>query len=238
MALKRMATWLVLAMTSVLTQDVGVQAERVPDAAVVGGVPQGLFVGRSLLTGRAVCLLFMSGGRVTRAIPEGGLENIDWVTHQATHSGDVGRWELRGGVIAIVWGDGSVHQGPLTVRADGIEFYGKRYTRPVPVALAALVGRWESTRGPAIAGGSGINAASTLAILTDGRYEWSRAIGGVVAGRAVAADNTATGVVTVKGSTIFFTPNAGPATSHTFLPAAGTPLTAFSVDANLFTRVP
>ena len=63
-------------------------AERVPDAAVVGGVPQGMFVSRSLLTGRAVCLLFLSGGRVTRAIPEGGLESFDWTKHQAAHRGD------------------------------------------------------------------------------------------------------------------------------------------------------
>ncbi len=214
-----------------------VKAERVPDAVVVGGVPQGMFVSRSLLTGRAVCLLFLSGGRVTRAIPEGGLENFDWATHQSGHSGDAGRWEVRGGEIAIAWGDGGVHQGPLTVRADGIEFYGKHYTKPVAVASTALTGRWQATRGTAIAGGSGITAASTLIIQVDGRYEWSRTLGGVVAGRAVASDTTATGVVMAKGSTIVFRPDSGPATSHTFLPAAGTPVTAFSVDTNLFTRV-
>jgi hypothetical protein len=77
------------------------RAERVPDAGVVNGVPQGMFVGRSLLTGRAVCLLFLSGGLVTRFIPEGGLDNFDWAKHQAAHTGDSGRWEMRGAQVAI-----------------------------------------------------------------------------------------------------------------------------------------
>lgn len=212
-------------------------AERVPDAGVVNGVPQGIFVSRSLLSGRAVCLLFLSGGRVTRAIPEGGLERFDWATHQAAHSGDAGRWEMRGGQLAITWGDGGVHQGPLTVRPDGVEFYGKRYAMPVAVAPGAIVGRWEATRGTAIAGGAGVNIASTLVIQADGRYQWLSTTGGVVAGRAVASDKAMTGTVTIAGATIVFTPDAGAATSHTFLPVAGTPVTAFSVDTNMFTRV-
>jgi hypothetical protein len=213
-------------------------AERVPEAGVVGGAPQGMFVSRSLLTGRTVCLLFLSGGRVTRAIPEGGLESFDWATHQAEHSRDSGRWDVRGGQIAIAWGDGGVHQGPLTVRPDGIEFYGKRYTKPVVVSPGALVGRWEATRGTAIAGGSGINVASTLVIQTDGRYNWSSTTGGSVAGRAVASDQTMTGTVRVTGATIVFTPDSGPPTTHTLLAVAGDPIQVFSVDANMFTRVP
>jgi hypothetical protein len=214
------------------------QAERVPDSAVVGGVPQGMFVSRSLLTGRTVCLLFLSGGRVTRAVPEGGLENLDWAKHQAAHSRDSGRWEVRGGQIAIAWGDGGVHQGPLTVRPDGIEFYGKRYTKPVLVTAGALVGRWEATRGTAIAGGSGINIASTLVMQADGRYDRSSTTGGAVAGRAVASDKTMTGTVRVRGTTIVFTPDSGLPTTHTLLAAAGDPVQAFSVDATMFTRVP
>jgi hypothetical protein len=209
----------------------------VPDAGVVNGVPQGLFVSRSLLSGRAVCLLFLGDGRVTRAIPEGGLENFDWVTHQAAHSGNAGRWEMRGGRLAIAWGDGGVQEGPLTVRPDGIEFYGKRYTKPVSGAPGAIVGRWEASRGTAIAGGSGVNVTTTLVIQADGRYQWLGTTGGVVAGRAVASEKAMTGTVTIKGATIVFTPDAGAATSHTFLPVAGTPITAFSVDTNMFTRV-
>jgi hypothetical protein len=214
-------------------------AERVPDAAVIGGIPQGVFISRSLLTGRTVCLLFLSGGRVTRAVPEGGLENLDWARHQSEHSRDTGRWEVRGGQIAIAWGDGGVHEGPLSVRPDGIEFYGKRYTKPMVVSLDAIVGRWHATRGTAIAGGSGINVASTLIIQPDGRYEWSATTGGVVAGRAVASDKTMAGTVRITGATtIVFTPDAGRAIAHTLLAAAGVPITAFSLDATTFTRVP
>jgi hypothetical protein len=213
------------------------QGERVPDAAVVNGVPQGLFVGSSLLTGRAVCLLFLSGGRVTRAIPEGGLEHFDWARHLAAHPSNSGRWEMRGGQLAIAWGDGGVHQGPITVRPDGIEFYGKRYAKAVPVGLAAIAGRWEAARGTAIVGGEGANRMSTLVIQSDGRYQRLSTTGGVVSGRAVASDRSMTGQVMVKGLTITFTSDAGVATSHTFLPVAGSPVSAFSVDADMFTRV-
>ena len=210
--------------------------ERVPDAGVVNGVPQGMFVGRSLLSGRAVCLLFLSGGRATRFIPEGGLENFDWAAHLTAHGPDSGRWEMRGNQLAIAWGDGGVHQGPLTVRPEGIEFYGKRYTKPVSVPLTAIAGQWESARGTAIAGGSGINVASSLVVQPDGHYQWMSTTGGTVAGRATATEATMRGTVTVKGLTIVFTPDKGAATSHTFLPVAGSPTSAFSVDANMFTR--
>jgi hypothetical protein len=227
---------LVIALQSEAGQPGSARTERVPDAAVVNGVPQGIFISRSLLTGRAVCLLFLTGGRVTRFIPEGGLESFDWAAHHKAHSRDSGRWEMRGGQLAIAWGDGGVHEGPLTVRPDGIEFYSKRYTKPVSAPLTAIAGRWEAARGTAIAGGSGVNAVSSLLIQPDGRYQWESTTGGTVAGRAAASDMTKTGRVTVKGATIVFTPDKGAATSHTFLPAAGTPVTAFSVDATMFTR--
>jgi hypothetical protein len=59
----------------------------------------------------------------------------------------------------------------------------------------------------------------------------------VVSGRAVATDRSMTGQVTISGLTITFKSDAGTTTSHTFLPVAGTPVTAFSVDADMFTRV-
>jgi len=227
---------LVVAAHTDAKQTGSVRPERVPDAGVVNGVPQGMFVSRSLLSGRAVCLLFLSGGRVTRFIPEGGLESFDWATHLTAHGRDSGRWEMRGSQLAISWGDGGVHQGPLTARPDGIEFYGKRYTKPVSVPLTAIAGQWESARGTAIAGGSGINVASSLVIQPDGRYQWMSTTGGTVAGRATATEATRTGTVTVKGLTIVFTPDKGAATSHTFLPVPGSPTTAFTVDATMFTR--
>jgi hypothetical protein len=227
---------LVIATQSDARQMENVRRERVPDAGVVKAVPQGMFVSRSLLSGRAVCLLFLSGGRVTRFIPEGGLENFDWAAHQIAHGRDSGRWEMRGTQLAIAWGDGGVHEGPLTVRPDGIEFYGKRYAKAVSAPLTAIAGQWETARGTAIAGGSGVNVTGSLVIQSDGRYQWVGTTGGTVAGRATASEATRTGSVTVKGSTIVFTPDRGAATSHTFLPVAGSPVTAFSVDANMFTR--
>ena len=184
------------------------EGERVAETAVVNGVPQGLFVGRSLLTGRAVCLLFLGGGRITRAIPDGGLEHFDWLRHQAAHPGDSGRWEMRGGQLVVAWGDGGVHQGPLTVHPDSIEFYGKRYSKPVRVRLGAIAGRWESARGTAIAGGPGINTVSSLVISADGHYQWLTTNGGVVGGRAVAGEESTSGEVLVTGLTITFAPKA------------------------------
>lgn len=212
------------------------QGEHVPEAAVVSGVPQGIFIGRSLLTGRAVCLLFLGGGRITRAIPEGGLEHFDWARHKAAHPRDSGRWEMRGNQLVVAWGDGGVHQGPLTVHPDSIEFYGKRYAKPIPVRLGAIAGRWESARGTAIAGGPGINAVNTLIISADGHYQWQTTNGGVVGGRAVAGEDSTSGEVLLTGMTITFAPKGGALRSYTFLAAAGQPVTAFSIDANLFTR--
>ena len=145
------------------------QVERVPESAVIDGRPQGVFVGRSLLTGRAVCLLFLSGGRVTRFIPAGGLEAFDWARHRKEHENDSGRWELTGETLKITWGDGGTHEGPLTVRPTGIEFHGKRYSRPATATIADLVGQWESARGMAVVGGEGVNTLNYLTVDPDGR---------------------------------------------------------------------
>lgn len=231
-----MSAFALAASLLVLGGPVSAQGESVPEAAVVDGMPQGLFLGRSLLTGRAVCLLFLNGGRVTRAIPAGGLEHFDWTMHLAAHRGDVGEWTLRGGRLRIEWGDGGVHEGPLSVRPDGIEFFGKRYIKPVTVELASIVGRWEAIRGTAIVGGAGVNEVNSLEISADGRYRWTSVSGGSVSGRAVASEETASGTVTIKGTTIVLHSDAGTTTEYTFLPAGRNPVTAFSLDTDLFTR--
>ena len=224
---------LALAQPSILVA----QGEAVPAAAVIDGKPRGMFVGRSLLTGRAVCLLFLSGGRVTRVIPHGGLEHFDWAAHRTAHSGDVGSWEILGGQLAITWGDGGVHQGALKVTDGGIEFYGKRYAKPVAVVVADLVGQWEASRGTAITGGEGINTATTLSIDADGRYRWTGVTGGEVAGRVTASGGTRTGKLSVSGQTMIFRDDDGSVSARTLLPVAGTPVAAMSLDADLFTRV-
>lgn len=231
-----LATLPVAGAGSVLASAAMFQPERVPPSAVVNGVPQGIFTGRSLLTGRAVCLLFLGGGRVTRAIPTGGLEAFDWARHKAAHGGDVGTWQAAGGELRIMWGDGGVHQGPLTVHPDAIEFYGKRYAKPAAVTLPAIAGRWEAASGTAIVGGQGLVRASTLVIQPDGHYQWTSTTGGVVSGRATAQDRAMGGQAAVSGATLTLKSEAGTVTSYTFLPAGGVPVQAFSLDADMFTR--
>jgi len=231
------AALMMLAVASARPPVMAGQGEPVPPAAVIDGKPRGMFLGRSLLTGRAVCLLFLSGGRVTRAIPYGGLERLDWAAHQKAHSGDVGTWEIRGDQLSITWGDGGVHQGPLRITQGGIEFYGKRYSRPATVTVADLAGRWEATRGTAITGGEGVNTTTTLSIDASGKYRWSGVTGGAVAGRATAGGETRSGRLSVSGQTMTFVDDDGTVTARTLLPAAGTPVTAMSLDADLFTRV-
>jgi hypothetical protein len=176
---------------------------------VVNGVPRGMFFGRSLLTGRAVCLLFLSNGRITRFIPTGGLDRFDWTKHRTDHPGDSGTWEIRGGQLRVTWGDGGVHEGPIKENPNGIEFSGKRYARAVSVPVSALVGSWEAARGTAIVGGSGVNTVSTLVVRGDGRYQWSAVTGGAVAGRAAVGEKAMT----------------------------GDPVVAFTADGDAFTRV-
>lgn len=212
-------------------------SESVPESAIVDGKPQGIFVGRSLLTGRAVCLLFLPDGRVTRSIPAGGLEHFDWARHQADHAGDSGTWTMDGGQLSIAWGDGRVHHGLLTIHPTGIEFYGKRYSMPRTVQPADLVGRWESARGSAVSGGEGINRLSTLIVEAEGRYRWEGAVGGIVAGLAAAGGSSNSGTLAISVQSITLKADDGSVDAHTFLPTAGEPLEAFSLDADMFTRL-
>lgn len=209
----------------------------VPEPGVVAGRPQGIFVGRSLLTGRAVCLLFLPDGRVTRFIPLGGLENFDWAQHKENHPGDSGTWKMDAEQLSIAWGDGGVHQGPLTVHPTGIEFYGKRYSRPMTVKPADLVGRWESARGTAVAGGEGVNRLATLIVEPDGHYRWADTVGGAVYGRATAEGSSSSGTLLISGQTITFKADEGSIVARTFLPVVGEPLEAFSMDTDMFTRI-
>jgi hypothetical protein len=81
-----------------------------------------------------------------------------------------------------------------------------------------------------------VNAVTTLSIDADGRYRWVGVIGGVVAGRAAATGNNHTGGVSVTGQTMTFRDDDGTVTTRTLLPVAGAPITALTLDADLFTR--
>src|SRR5207248_10323989 len=80
---------------SVNTASIG-QPERVPDSSFENGKPQGMFVGIDPLSGEAICLLFLDGGRVTRSIPKGGLENFSWEEHKKKQSHNCGIYTLSG----------------------------------------------------------------------------------------------------------------------------------------------
>ena len=211
-------------------------SEPDPRAGLLAGAPSAIFVGRSLLTGRAVCLLFMEDGRVTRSIPSGGLESFDWTRHEADHSGDSGTWALDGAELTVAWRDGGIQRGPLVIHPSGIEFYGKRYARPVTVAIADLAGTWEAASGSAITGGDGVNVLSSLIVEADGRYAWADVVGGVVEGRATSTRRSTSGTLQIARQTMTFTADDGSVVARTFLPVGGEPLEAFSLDAELFTR--
>ncbi len=183
-----------------------------------------------------MCLLFLDGGRVTQFIPTGGLEAFDWDKHQAEHTGDSGTWDIDDGQLTIAWGDGGIHQGPLTTHATGIEFYGKRYSRPLAVKLADLAGHWEAAHGTAPWGGDGLIALSSLSIEADGHYGWDGTVGGVLDGSTTAAAGSGSGIVHISGQTMTFKADDGSVMARTFLPVAGKPIEAFSLDAELFTR--
>ena len=213
------------------------KGERVPEAGVMNGRPQGLFVGRSLLSGKAVCLLFLDGGRITRSIPESGLENFHWMEHAVNHSGDCGTWQLTGNLLRIVWGDGGVHEGPLKVNPNGIEFYGKTYARIGTVSIASISGEWESARGTAAWGGEGITMTHSLSITADGKFHWVAGGGGVVSGHAVQDRSKDTrGKLQIVGATAIFTSDDGTVETYTFTAVPGNPTVAFGLDQNMFTR--
>ena len=153
-----------------------------------------------------------------------------------SHPGDSGAWEVDAGQLTITWGDGGIHQGPLTTHPTGIEFYGKRYSRPQVVELADVAGHWEAAHGTAPWGGDGLIALSNLSIESDGHYAWDGTVGGVIEGDASAESSSTSGTLVVTGQTMTFTAEDGSILARTFLPVAGRPIEAFSLDAEMFTR--
>lgn len=208
------------------------KAERVPDSSFKNGSPQGIFTGISLLSGKAICLLFLDGGRITRSIPEGGLQEFHWEQHKKDHSGDCGTYTVSDGTLSVRWGDGGVHTGPLKGTPNGIEFYGKRYTRPETVSVEKLAGSWQSARTA-----FDLTVTHELEIGADGSFHWVSGTGGVVAGRAVARENrNLRGKLTIRGLTATFKGDDGSVQNYTFLPVPGEPVGAFAIGRDMFVR--
>jgi hypothetical protein len=207
------------------------KAERVPDSSFKNGEPKGIFVGTSLLTGKAICLMFLSGGRITRAIPKGGLEDFYWEQHKSENGGNCGTWSISGDTLTVTWGDGGVNKGPLKATANGVEFYGKRYTRPEKVDVARLAGRWESARTV-----GALTVTHTLDIGAGGAFHWVMGSGGVVAGRAVASTGRdLRGTLTMRGTTATFRGDDGSVLTYYLHRVPGDEVvTAFSVGGDMF----
>jgi hypothetical protein len=206
--------------------------ERVPDSSFENGKPQGIFVGRSLLSGKAICFLFLDGGRITRAIPETGLENFYWEQHKKEHLGDCGTYTLSGQTLSIRWGDGGVNTGPLTATPNGIEFYNKRYTKPETISVERLVGSWQA----ALSVGD-ITMTHDLEISLDGSFHWQIVTGGAVPGKAVAnTGRDLRGKMAIHGLSATFKGNDGSVLTYTLLPVPGEPMQAFALGRDMFTR--
>ena len=207
------------------------KSEKVPATSFSNGKPQGIWLGRSLLTGRAACLLFLADGRATRFIPEQGLERFDWDKHKSGHAGDCGIWTMEGSTLTIKWGDGGTHKGELKGGTDSIEFYGKRYSKPRSASISELAGVWESARGIA-----GVLASTTLRVDSSGAFTWNEVVGASIPEAVSASSNILKGKIEIRGLTAVLMFEDGSVKHYTFLPAQGSPLTAFSLGSKLFVR--
>ena len=208
------------------------KGERVPVSGWVNGAPRGIFVGTSLLSGGAICLMFLDGGRITRTIPGQDLDNFSWAEHLEKYPRNCGTYTISNGILKVKWGDGGVHEGPIKQTPNGIEFYQKRYTKPEPVAVAEIAGRWESAKSI-----GAIATTHVLRIASDGSFTWKTDRGGVVAGRAVYSSvRDSRGKVTVRGTIITFHNDDGTTETLTFLRVPGNPIKAFSIGMDMFTR--
>ncbi|HXE91487.1 MAG TPA: hypothetical protein VNK82_11035 [Terriglobales bacterium] len=176
--------------------------EPLPEAGVVNGRPQGLFVGVSVLSGNPVFLLFLPGGRVYHNLPRGGLNRIDWNALQAENPDACGRWDMAGTTLRIQWADGNVWQGPLQLTDTGIFFQGKRYGRAYAVRPAEMAGSWEGTHSTAwlnLGSGPATTQVNELTVDAAGNYLFGSAMGSSVEGAASYGESSTRGQLTVEG---------------------------------------
>ena len=185
------------------------KGERVPESGFKDGSPRGLFVGD-----KGAGLLFLDGGRVTRAVPEGGLDELDWEQHQKKHPSDVGTYSVAGG---IQWGDGTTSAGPFKVSADGFELAGKRWVKPPATTVDQIAGTWQA------APGTGDSKVHELAIAADGGFQWTGA-------------RELRGKLTLHGPTATLRAEGGKVETHTLLRAPGEPVKTFSLGPYTFAR--
>ena len=169
---------------------------------MVGGKPQGLFAGVSVLSGNPVFLLFLPGGRVYHGAPRGGMSRIDWGALESANRARCGRWSVAGSNLRIEWNDGNVWDGPLELTQTGIKFQNKRYGRVVPVAANEMAGSWEGARSTAwLNPGSGPSTTQVNNITVDaaGNFAFASATGSSVAGASAYGESRLGGRLTIEG---------------------------------------
>jgi hypothetical protein len=178
------------------------KGEPLPKSEVVGGKPQGLFAGVSVLSGNPVFLLFFPGGRVYHGAPRGGMSWIDWAALEAANRAICGKWSAAGSNLRIEWNDGAVWDGPLELTPTGIRFQNKRYGRVVPVAANEMAGSWEGARSTAwLNPGSGPSTTQVNNITVDaaGNFAFASATGSSVEGATAYGESRLSGRLTIEG---------------------------------------
>jgi hypothetical protein len=188
------------------------QGELLPEAGLVDGHPQGLFVGVSVLSGNPASLLFLDGGRCYHGIPDPGLNRLDWAQLQAEHGNLCSGWEMQGGTLRILWPNGNVWESPVEATATGMQFNGKQYGAVHPVDLRHLAGSWEGTKSTAwlnIGNGPSMTQINSLQVAADGSYTWGVATGGDVGNATTYSEAAFAGRVEIDGYEALFHANDG-----------------------------
>ena len=178
------------------------KGEPLPKSEVVGGRPQGLFAGVSILSGNPVFLLFLPGGRVFHGAPRGGMNRIDWSALESANRQLCGKWSAAGSNLRIEWNDGNIWDGPLELTPTGIKFQNKRYGRVVPVAAREMAGSWEGARSTAwmnLGSGPSTTQVSSITVDAVGNFAFASATGSNVAGASAYGESRLRGRLTIEG---------------------------------------
>ena len=177
-------------------------------SGLVGGKPQGLFIGVSVLSGNPVFLLFLDRGRFTDRMPPQGLNHIDWDALVKDFPNSTGQWFVAKGRLTLRWRNGGVWEDAIVPTATGMRFNGKGYSAAAAVDLARIAGKFEGAQSTAWlnpgGGGPTLTRSTTITLDGKGGFTFDSAVGGDV-GNAVAFGSAAfSGTVSSAGYEAIF----------------------------------
>ena len=168
--------------------------ESVVRSGLVGGKPQGLFIGVSVLSGNPVFLLFLERGRFTDRLPPQGLNSIDWDALVKDFPNSTGQWSVVNERLTLRWRNGGVWEDAIVPTTTGMRFNGKGYSAAATVDLARTAGRFEGAQSTAWlnpgGGGPSLTRSTTITLDGKGGFTFDSATGGDV-GNAVAFGSAA-----------------------------------------------